>query len=225
MIERSESDSETSDCPPPVFVPEGRNGAAQSNEDDEPIIPINAPEGEPPNIHFIALDDAPVVIDSASLADSYNRDEPDPEHLCQSTQIWECQSGCLQRTDKFTCTFGPNQIPISAARFNCKKLKCKQHYSLSSEIGDSILNAISLAPPTIEDFIANPLSKFITFAANYCGYRGSFTEIFVTAVHPFFLKAKTEASKEDNPDWHQAMNGPFADEYFKAAEKDNDTLF
>ncbi len=44
-----------------------------------------------------------------------------------------------------------------------------------------------IAPPTIEELLTSPLSKFITFD---CGYSGSFTEIFVTAVHPFFLKAK-----------------------------------
>ncbi len=80
-----------------------------------------------------------------------------------------------------------------------------------------------IAPPTIEELHASPLSKFITFAANDCGYSGSFTKIFVTAVHPFFLKAKSEASKEDNPNWHQAKIGPFADEYWKAAKKEIST--
>ncbi len=87
-----------------------------------------------------------------------------------------------------------------------------------------MLNAMLIVPPTIEELLASPLSKFITFTANDCGYSGSFTEIFVTAVHPFFLKAKSEASKEDNPKWHQSMNGPFADEYWKAAEKEIITL-
>ncbi len=87
-----------------------------------------------------------------------------------------------------------------------------------------MLNVMPIAPPTIEELLASPLSKFITFAANDCGYSGSFTDIFVTAAHPFFLKAKSEASKEDNPNWHQAMNGPFADEYWKAAEKEIITL-
>ncbi len=83
-----------------------------------------------------------------------------------------------------------------------------------------MLNAMTVAPPTIDELLACPLSKFITFAANDFGYSGSFTEIFVTAVHPFFLKAKSEESKEDNPHWHQAINGPFADEYWKEAEKE-----
>ncbi len=46
----------------------------------------------------------------------------------------------------------------------------------------------------------------------------------MTAVHPFFLRAESEASKEDKPNWHQAMNGPYADEYWRSAEKEVDTL-
>ncbi len=87
-----------------------------------------------------------------------------------------------------------------------------------------MLNTMPFAPPTIEELLTSPFSKFITFAANDCGYSGSFTKTFVTAVHPFFLKAKSEASKQDNPNWHQAMNRPFADEYWKAAEKEIITL-
>ncbi len=79
-------------------------------------------------------------------------------------------------------------------------------------------------PPTIEELFASPLSKFITFATNDCVHSSSFTEIFVTAVHSFFLKVKSEASKEDNPNLHQVMNGPFADEYSKATKKEIKTL-
>ncbi len=81
-----------------------------------------------------------------------------------------------------------------------------------------------LVPPTIEDLLACPLSKFITFAANDFGHNGSFTKIFANAVHPFVLKEKSEASKEDNTNCHQAMDGPYADEYWKAAENEIDNL-
>ncbi len=62
---------------PPVFVPEGGNAAAQP-DDDELIVPLNAPEGAPPNIPFVESDDAPVASDDASVANSYSPDEPDP---------------------------------------------------------------------------------------------------------------------------------------------------
>ncbi len=77
---------------------------------------------------------------------------------------------------------------------------------------------------TIQDLLARPLSKFIPFASNDCGCSCSFTEIFVTTVLPFFLEAKSEASKEDLPNWHQALNGPFEDNYWKVAEKESDAL-
>ena len=48
--------------------------------------------------------------------------------------------------------------------------------------------------------------------------------LMVNWVHPFFLKAKSAASKEDNPTWWEAMKGPFADEYWKAACKEIQTL-
>ncbi len=177
-----------------------------------------------PNIPFVELDDAPVASDSASVTNSYNPDDPDSDHLCQSKQIWECHSGCLHRTNNVTYTFGPKQIPICVTKLFHKKLRSKQCHHLWNEFGDSILNTMPFAPPTIEDFFASPPSKFTTFAANNCRYSGYFTEIFVTAVSPFFLKAKSEASKEDNPNWHQAMNGPFADEYWKAAKREITSL-
>jgi hypothetical protein len=43
-------------------------------------------------------------------------------------------------------------------------------------------------------------------------------------VHLLFLKAKADASKADNPNWKQAMSGPFADEFLKAAMKEKRTL-
>ncbi len=80
------------------------------------------------------------------------------------------------------------------------------------------MNIMSLVPLTIQDRLVSPLSKFITFAANDCGFSGSLTEISVTAVHPFILKALSKASKEDNHNWYQVINGPFANEHWKAAE-------
>ncbi len=88
MIEQSDSDSETSDHAPP----EGGNGAAQPYEDDESIIPINSPEGAPPSIPFVTLNYASLTSDNASVANSDNPDEPDPEHLQQASKsghpIW-----------------------------------------------------------------------------------------------------------------------------------------
>ena len=48
--------------------------------------------------------------------------------------------------------------------------------------------------------------------------------MIVNWVHPLFLKAKSAASREDNPTWWEAMSGPSADDYWKAACKEIDTL-
>ena len=51
----------------------------------------------------------------------------------------------------------------------------------------------------------SPLSKFITFVLNV-------------------LKTKAVASNEDNPNYWEAMNGPFANKYWKPATKEFHSL-
>ena len=72
--------------------------------------------------------------------------------------------------------------------------------------------------------MASPSSKFIQFAANDCGYAGTRYELIANWVHPLFLKAKPEASKSNNPNWKQAMNGSFREEFWTAACKELETL-
>jgi hypothetical protein len=48
--------------------------------------------------------------------------------------------------------------------------------------------------------------------------------LIVTYVHPLFLKAHSAASKADNPSWHKATRGKFADEYWKAMKLEIATL-
>ncbi len=43
-------------------------------------------------------------------------------------------------------------------------------------------------------------------------------------VHPLFLRAHTAASKKNNPGWHEASRGKFADDYWKAMEMEVFTL-
>ena len=77
---------------------------------------------------------------------------------------------------------------------------------------------------TVEDIMDCPLSKFIHFAANDCGYSGSRLELVTNWIHPLFLKARSEASKEDNPSWKEAMRGDFADEFWEACKVELKTL-
>ena len=78
--------------------------------------------------------------------------------------------------------------------------------------------------PSIDDIMKFPLSKFIHFAANNCGYPGTQRNLVVNWNHQFFLKAKSAASKEDNRSWKDAMNGDFKVEFWKAALTEIKTL-
>ena len=77
---------------------------------------------------------------------------------------------------------------------------------------------------TVESLMNSSLAPFIELAANDCGYRGSLKDLICNWIHPLFLKAKSAASKEDNPSWWQAMKGPFAEEFWKAAVVELETL-
>ncbi len=78
--------------------------------------------------------------------------------------------------------------------------------------------------PTVADLLASPLAKYITLAGNDCGYSGTAKELIVSYIHPSFLKACSAASKADNPSWHEATRGKFADEYWEAMKLDIATL-
>ena len=78
--------------------------------------------------------------------------------------------------------------------------------------------------PNITELPDIPISEFITLAANDCGYEGTNQDIIVNYMHPLFIKAKSAASKEDNKNWRQDMNGKFADEYWEAAVTEIETL-
>jgi len=105
-------------------------------------------------------------------------------------------------------------------------MKYRQRVKQRMEEADRLLNMMELRDdvPTVEELLESPLSRFITLAANSCGYSGTTQELIVNWVHPLFLKAKVEASKTDNPNWWEAMKSPFADEYWKAAVKEIQTL-
>jgi hypothetical protein len=111
---------------------------------------------------------------------------------------------------------------VNSLRIDRKARKKKAAQCLKD--ADSLMLQAELDVPSVEALMACPLSKFIHLTANDCGYQGSRYELIANWVHPFFLKAKTEASKEDNPNWKQAMNGPFKQQYWEAAVKEVDTL-
>jgi hypothetical protein len=72
--------------------------------------------------------------------------------------------------------------------------------------------------------LAIPLARYITLAANDCGYSGTAEELIVSYVHSLFFKAHSAASKADNPRWQKATRGNFADKYWEAITLDVATL-
>ena len=64
-------------------------------------------------------------------------------------------------------------------------------------------------------------NKLLSFAVDEHDFGTDYLP--VTAASPFLLAAKSAASKDNNPKW-QAMKGPFADEYWKAAQVEVATL-
>ncbi len=77
---------------------------------------------------------------------------------------------------------------------------------------------------TVANLLESQLAKYITLAANYCGYSGTAKELIVSYVHPLFLKAHSATSKADNPSQHEATRSKFADEYWEAMKLEIATL-
>ena len=84
-------------------------------------------------------------------------------------------------------------------KWHSRQLKYESNMTMNSMHLDETIQ-------TIKEFLDSPLSKFITLAANDCGYSGSAEDLIVNYVHPLFLKAKAEASTEDNLNCRQAMS-------------------
>ena len=117
------------------------------------------------------------------------------------------------------------EVPPTVSRLARKKRQHRQRLLQQRELGDQLLQAIDLAADATEDLLTGPLSRFIKTAAVQTGLSSTEAQsLLVEWIHPFFLKAKAEASKGDNPSWKQAMNGPFADEFWGAAVKEYTTL-
>jgi transposase InsO family protein len=131
----------------------------------------------------------------------------------------------ILRDERYSAYFGnfgitlsdQRQVPTEVKRQQGKKLPRSYKFARSQEIGAQQLRGMKAECPTVEELLASPLSKFINFAANDCGYDGSFTTLVTNWVHPLFLSAKTGISKEDNPSWQEAMNGDEAEQYWEAA--------
>ena len=156
----------------------------------------------------------------------------DAEGRLERFNLWTYQRSLTKlaklNRDIFTLTLGPRLIPARALILSKKRkrIKFKEYRRNLRESGEMSLSMMTLTDgiPTVAELMNSPLAKYITLAANDCGYSGTAEELVVSYVHPLFLKAHSAASKEDNPNWKQATRGKFADEYWKAMELEIATL-
>ena len=78
--------------------------------------------------------------------------------------------------------------------------------------------------PSAKELMHSDLARFVHFAASDYGFDGSVESLAVKWLHPLMLAAKSLGTQADNPNWMQAMNGPFAEEYWEAACIEVETL-
>ena len=132
-------------------------------------------------------------------------------------------------------------MPTKVRQALKEKLKYKQRMKRRRQVGDQMLDSSTveykkpdgskgefddMEVPSVEYLMDCPLTRFIALAANECGFAGSRNDLVTGWIHPLFLKARAEASKEDNPTWSKAMGAKsdFKDEFWKAAETEIATL-
>ena len=118
-------------------------------------------------------------------------------------------------------------MPAKASRqARDKTRKPKQVAAERLSEGDATLLAAedSNSQPSLSEIMTGPLGRFVTLAARDSGFEGNIEDVLLQHVHPLFLKAKAGASAADNPNWNQAMNSKFANEWWKAAVKEIQTL-
>jgi hypothetical protein len=218
-----------------------------------PHFPFNVPEEAPPPAPNIVNEGAgndgirrsnrqrkgprERLIETCHVRNSYPEHvwKPDSDGKLERLNLWSYRQS-LAKLDKlnrdiFTLTLGKKEVPPMAKILSRKKqrLKYKQYRRSLREDGDAALSMMALAEasdgiPTVAELMESPLARYITLAANDCGYIGTTEELIVSYVHPLFLKAHSAASREDNPSWKQATQGKFADEYWKAMELEIATL-
>ena len=76
---------------------------------------------------------------------------------------------------------------------------------------------------------AQPILQDTCDDVNELDLRGFLTRDYwhpnlVDTADPRLLEAKASKYNEDNPSWEMAMNGPFADNFWKSCEVEIDTL-
>ena len=127
---------------------------------------------------------------------------------------------------QFSCTLGAKQLsPLAIPNhINLSKHKLESLYLAKVTSQDCLLFAnLDWSVPNTPTLLASPLERYLIILANKCN-TGAIEDLHVQMISPLILAAKTAASKEDNPTWWQAMNSPYAEEFWKAVQIEIETL-
>jgi hypothetical protein len=127
---------------------------------------------------------------------------------------------------QYQCSFGSKQpSPLAIVDTSqASKRKLESFYLAKVTSQDRLLFAnLDWSIPDTPSLFSSPLEGYPSVLANSCG-TGTLQDFILHIISPLILAAKTASTKEDNPNWWQAMNGPCAKEYWKAAQVEIETL-
>ena len=80
----------------------------------------------------------------------------------------------------YKCYSGDRQIPPGVRWLSVKRVCYRKIMSMRRQWGDEMLMRAEIDVPSVESLMASPLSKFIHFAANDCGYSGPRYELIAS---------------------------------------------
>ncbi|KAL7460298.1 hypothetical protein ACHAXS_001818, partial [Conticribra weissflogii] len=201
-------------------------GSRDEYDSDDDVFPSSTPTDAPPPAPNIAPppppirqsegatlpEEAPPLRRSRRLRREYNRNTRGLQDGIRDGQYYASK-------ERFCVSRGPKQPPPAFIRYRSRKRKqyAARLERRKLEHTAFTLGALDWEVPSVEALLRSSIAKFITFAATEVGYSGTVENLVCEWIHPMMLQAKAAASKEDNPNWWQAMNGPFSEEYWKAA--------
>ena len=210
------------------------------SDDDDGTPPATAPEGAgvppaPPPLGTPATP-APALRRSRRLRGERGGYEHGTRGLDRHPEFARCSAHSLvtdrhrnvdlMNADKkrYVCSLGKKQPPRAARLSRKKKEYLARLVRRKLRDANATMSSMVWDVPTVDALLHSDLARFVHFAAADCGYAGSMEHLTINWLHPLILAAKARGNDADNPNWFQAMNGPFAQEYWEAACLEIETL-
>ena len=132
--------------------------------------------------------------------------------------------GFILKKEHFSCTLGTKQTPGSARLIHKKKEYKSRLTSNKLREENKTLGAMDWYIPSPEALLEDNLTKFVHFDAADFYFDGSIRDLVVNWLYHLMLSSKTANTNGDNPTLRQAMNDPFAADYWEASGTKVETL-